>query len=89
MFQKIPTIKSKPLSQGKKLHKLFTETGDGWYMEKNTKGLTPLRRPKLSKKSQDKYDLKKNNYMKLIGIEMIGYSNYIGTSKSRSIQKPK
>ena len=34
IFQKIPTIKLKPLSQGKKLQKLMTEIGGGWYMEK-------------------------------------------------------
>ena len=34
IFQKIPTIKSKPLSQGKKIQKLMTEIGGGWYMEK-------------------------------------------------------
>ena len=55
------------------------------YMEKITKGLPPLRRPKLSKKAQDKQDEKKN-YMKLIGIGMIGNSNYIGTILSGTIQ---
>ena len=30
MFQKIPTIKSKPLSQGKKLQTLMIEIGRGW-----------------------------------------------------------
>ena len=44
---------------------------------KITKGLPPLRRPKLSKKAQDKEDEIKN-YMKLIGIVMIGDFNYIG-----------
>ena len=34
MLQKIPTIKSKPHIQGKKLQKLLTEIGVGWYMEK-------------------------------------------------------
>ena len=29
MFQKIPTIKSKPFSQGQKLQKLMTEIGGG------------------------------------------------------------
>ena len=32
------------------------EIGGGWYMEKNNKGLPPLRRPKISKKSQQKED---------------------------------
>ena len=56
MFQKIPTIKLKPLSRGKKLQKLLTEIGGGWYVEKITKVLPPLRRPKQGKKVQDKYD---------------------------------
>ena len=34
----------------------MTEIGDGWYMGKITKGLPPLRRPKLSKKSQEQED---------------------------------
>ena len=55
MFQKIPTIKLKPLSQGQKVQKLMTWIGDGWYMEVITKGLPPFRRPKLSKKAQEKY----------------------------------
>ena len=49
-------MKSKPLSQGKKLKKLLTEIGGGWYMKKMTKGLPPLSRPKLSKKAQEKDD---------------------------------
>ena len=32
----------------------MTKIGGGWYIEKITKGLPPLRRPKLSKKSQEK-----------------------------------
>ena len=34
IFQKIPTIKSKPLSLGQKFQKLMTEIGGGWYMGK-------------------------------------------------------
>ena len=56
---------------------------------KITKGLPPLRRPKLSKKSQEKEDEIKKNYMKLIGIGMIVNSNYIGTSLNASIQELK
>ena len=52
-------------------------------MKKITQGLPPLRIPKLSKKSQEKdYEIK--NYTKLIGIGMIGDSNYIGTSELKS-----
>ena len=57
-------------------------------MEKITKGLTPLRRQKLSKKLQEKeYEIK--NHMNLISIGMIRNSNYIGTSLSGSIQEVK
>ena len=52
-----------------------------------TKGIPPLRRPKLSKSDKRKmmkYTIK--IYKKLIGIGMIGDSNYIGTSLSGSIQ---
>ena len=57
-------------------------------MEKITKGLPPLRRPKLSKKSQEEED-EIWKYMKLIGIGMIGNSNYVGTSMNGSIQEVK
>ena len=50
-FKQIPTIKSKPLSHNKKLRIILTDIGCGWYM-KMTKGLTPLRKQNLSKKSQ-------------------------------------
>ena len=56
MFKQISTTMTKPLSPRKKLQKIMTEIGGGWYMEKITKGLTPPRRPKLSKKSQEKED---------------------------------
>ena len=58
----------------------MTKIGGGWYMKKITKGLTPLRIPKLSKKAQEKQDEIKNIYMKLISGGIIGNSNYIGTS---------
>ena len=48
-FQKIPTMITKPLIQSQKFKKLMTEIGGGWYMEKITKLLPPLRRPELSK----------------------------------------
>ena len=34
----------------------MTEIGGGWYTRKITKGLPPIRRPKLSKKAQEKED---------------------------------
>ena len=86
MFQKIPTIKLKPLIKGQKSQKLMTEIGGGWYMEKLTKGLPLLRRPKLSKNHKIKTTKFKNS-IKLISGGMIGNSNYIGTSLSGSIQE--
>ena len=32
----------------------MTDIGGGWYMEKSAKGLSPLKRSKLSKKAQEK-----------------------------------
>ena len=54
-----------------------------------TKGLGTLRRPKLSKKSQNKDDGIKKNYTALIGIGIIGNSNCIGKILSASIQEVK
>ena len=54
-----------------------------------TKGLPPLRRPKISKKAQYKEDGIEKNYMWLIGIGMIGTSYYIGTSLNGLIQEVK
>ena len=54
MFKKIPLTMSKSLSPKQKVKKLMTYIGGGWYMEKSARGLPPLRRPKLSKKSQEK-----------------------------------
>ena len=88
MFQKTPTIKLKPLIKGQKFQKLMTEIGGGWYMEKLTKGLPLLRRPKLSKNHKIKTTKFKNS-IKLISGGMIGNSNYIGTSLSGSIQEVK
>ena len=56
---------------------------------KITKRLPPRRRPKLSKKSQEKDDEIKKIYMKLIGVGMVGNSNYIVTSLSGSIKEVK
>ena len=56
---------------------------------KITKGLPTLRRPKLSKKSQEKEDEIKKHYMKLIENVIIGNSNYIGTSLNRLILEVK
>ena len=42
-------------------------------------GLPPIRRPKLSKKSQDKEDGIKKNHMKLIDSGIVRNSEYIRT----------
>ena len=44
-------------------------------MEKSAKGISSLRRTKLSKKSQENKDEIKKNYMKLLSGGMIGNSN--------------
>ena len=58
-------------------------------MGKSSKGLPPLRTPKISKKAQEKEDGIKKKYMKLISGGMIGDSNYIGTSLNGLIQEIK
>ena len=57
-------------------------------MGKGAKGLSPLKRSKLSKKAQEKQDKIQKNYMKLISGGMIVNSNYIGTILNGWIQKP-
>ena len=88
MFKQIPLTVIKALSPKQKVQKLMTEIGGGWYLEKVTKGLPPLRRPKLSKRAQAKEDEIKN-YIRRTGIGMIGHSNYIGTSLNGLIQEVK
>ena len=50
MFKQIPPTIKKALTP-KKTHKLMTDIGDGWYTEKSSKVLPPLRRTKLSKEA--------------------------------------
>ena len=57
-------------------------------MEIFSKGLPPLTRSKLSKKSQDKEDEIKN-YMNLRSDVMIGNPNYANTSLNGPIQEVK
>ena len=52
-----------------------------------TKGIPPLRIPKLSKKHKKKIIKFKRNYTKLIGIGMIVNSNYIVTILSELIKE--
>ena len=54
MYKQITKTTTKKVSPRQKVQKLMTEIGGEWYMEKSTKGLPPLRRPKLSKKAQEK-----------------------------------
>ena len=44
----------------------MTDIGEGLYMYKSAKGILPMRRTKLSKKSQENQDEIQKNYMKLI-----------------------
>ena len=84
----IPTTITKPLIPGQKVQKIMIGIGCGWHMEQITKGLTPLRRTKISKKHKIRR-MKLKNYMNLIGIVMIGNRNYIGTILNGSIQEVK
>ena len=58
----------------------MTDIGGGWYMGKGDKGLTPLRRTKISKKAQEKQDEIKKKHVYLISGGIIGDSNFIGTT---------
>ena len=52
----------KALTPRQKFQKLMTEIGGGWYMGEIAKAIPPLRRSKLSKKSQDREDKIENIY---------------------------
>ena len=54
LFKKIPTKKSKPLSQDKNHQFLLADIGVVWYMKKMGEKITPPRKQKISKKSQEK-----------------------------------
>ena len=56
IFKQILQPISKALTPKQKVQKLMTDIGGGWYMEKSAKGLPPLSRTKLSKKSQERQD---------------------------------
>ena len=56
MFVQIPQNIKIALTPLKKVQKLMTDIGGGWYMEKSARGLPPLRRSKLSKKAQERQD---------------------------------
>ena len=56
MFKTISITIKKSLTPKQKAQKLMTYIGGGWYMEKGAKGIPPLWRTKLSKKSQERQD---------------------------------
>ena len=56
MIRQIPHTVKISLSPKQKIQKLMTDIGGGWYMEKSAKGLPPLSRTKLVKKSQENQD---------------------------------
>ena len=60
MFKTIPQNVEKPLTSRETNQKLITDIGGGWYLEKYAKGLSLLKRKKLSVKSQKRDDLIKN-----------------------------
>ena len=86
MLKQIHLTIKKKLTPKQKFQKRMTYIGGGWYMEKSDKGLPPLRRTKLIKKSQERQDEIQKNYMDLISGGMIGYSNCIGTNSNGWIQ---
>ena len=57
MFKTIPQNVGKPLSTREKNQKLITDIGGGWYLEKCKKGLPPLKRTKLGKKTRKRQDI--------------------------------
>ena len=56
MFKKIPQTIIKALTTKPKGQEIMTDIAGGWYMGKSAKGLPPLKRSKLNKKSQEKED---------------------------------
>ena len=57
MFKQIPQNVEKLLTSRGKIQKLMIDIGGGWYLKKCARGLPPLKRKKLSKKSQERHDL--------------------------------
>ena len=56
MLMQIPQTVKIALTSKQKFQKTMTDIGGGWYMEKGARGLPPLRRTKLIKKSQERQD---------------------------------
>ena len=61
MFNKTPVELPKPHSPREKYQSLLYDIGVGWYMRKLSEKLPPLKKSKLSKKSQEKEDEIKRN----------------------------
>ena len=55
MFKQIPTTMTRPLIPRQKVHKLMTEIGGGWYIEKSAKG-TPVKN----------HNIRRRNFLKTI-----------------------
>ena len=85
MFMQITQTIKIALTPKQKIQKLMTDIGGGWYMKKRDRRLPPLRITKPTKKSQERQDIIKKSYMKLISSRMIGNSNFIGTNLNGSI----
>ena len=56
LFMQTPQSIKIVLNPKQKVQKLMTYIGGGWYMGKSAKGIPPLGRIKLSKKSQESQD---------------------------------
>ena len=56
IFKQIPQNVENPLTSREKNQTLMTDIGGGWYLKNCERGLPPLKRKKLSKKAQDRYD---------------------------------
>ena len=54
MFRQIHQTIKIALTPKQKVQKLMMGIGGGWYREKSARGLPPLRRTKLSKKTQER-----------------------------------
>ena len=56
MFKQIPQNVERAVNSREKNQKLMTDIGGGWCLKKCERGLPPLKRKKLSKKSQERHD---------------------------------
>ena len=82
LFLKISVELPKPTSPKKKTRSLLHAIEGGWYVKKLGQKLPPLKKRRLSKKSQEKGYKIKRNYTRLIKIGMIVNLIYNGTKLS-------